>query len=102
MPRFLEYGPATAAIPVVASEQFLMLYVERHNVVDSSACRGRRSIGGEIINLEAGIEYLASRNVSIDLRFSYFNLSANFTNERRLTEIKYQYRGPKLGIIGRF
>ena len=59
-------------------------------------------IGGEIINLEAGIEYLVSRNVSIDLRFSYFNLSANFTNERRLTEIKYQYRGPKLGVIGRF
>ena len=58
-------------------------------------------IGGEIINLEAGIEYLVSRNVSIDLRFSYFNLSANFTNERCLTEIKCQYRGPKLGIIGR-
>ena len=60
------------------------------------------NLGGEIINLEFGIEYLAFTNLSFELRYAYFNVDAEFTNERRLTTIKYQYRGPKLGIGIRF
>ena len=60
------------------------------------------NIGGEIVNLEASIEYAAFENISFELRYAYFDLSTSFEGLGRLSEINYQYRGPKLGIVGRF
>lgn len=60
------------------------------------------NLGGQIVNLEASIEFAAFENLSFDLRYAYFDLSTSFEGLGRVSEINYRYHGPKLGIIGRF
>lgn len=60
------------------------------------------NLGGELINVEAAVEYAPFDNVSFELRYGYFDLSTSFEGLGRLSEINYRYHGPKIGIVGRF
>ena len=42
------------------------------------------NLGGEIVSLEASIEYAASKNISFDLRYAFFDLSTRFEGLDRL------------------
>jgi hypothetical protein len=59
-------------------------------------------LSGEIINAAAYIRHNTFEKVHFSLGYTFFDVTADFRSDARLSAISYQYQGPSLGVLAAF
>jgi hypothetical protein len=68
----------------------------------SIALSDEEELSGEVINAMIALQHNTFENVHFRLTYTYFDVKAEFTNDRRLSAVDYQYHGPMLSFIYAF
>ena len=68
----------------------------------SIALSDEEELSGEVINATIALQHNTFENVHFRLSYSYFDVNAEFTNDRRLSAVAYEYHGPLLSFIYAF
>ena len=65
----------------------------------SLSLSGEEDLSGEIVNAMIAIQHNTFENVHFGLKYSYFDVSVDFEDSRRINSINYEYHGPTLSFV---